>query len=296
MEVIKLIEASLSRNRDTIARVFDLETEDIYAQVQQYIHRNTLQWRQEKPVIDYSNPICRLAYIYMNVPIHAFLIEDILHQCEKHLTGLYTDEDKTINVCCLGGGPGSELIGFCAYLLKNRTSQQFNVDFLLIDLVKEWDEYWHSLKQTFDEYQQRTYGKKKNWPVTVHRSFIPLNSLNVSEFKNFSIRLAGINLFIFSYIVSELKSEMEKFFEVFDYLAKLSESGTFFLFIDRDQSEISQQLKTRLQVTNFTILEQEKHLHGSVDFALNELGEWYLKMESLPRRKYQAFFQLAVKN
>lgn len=294
MDFLKLIEASLSRNRDAIGRLLNLDNQEVYNRVQRYIKVNTQQWREEVPKIDYSNPICRLAYIYMNVPMHAYLIEQILADCSTDLSRLF-QTDQTINVCCLGGGPGSELIGFTSYLMKYKRGQQFDIDFLLIDLIKEWDEYWHSLKSTVDEYQRLQFGSRKTWPVNISRSFIPLDSLKLDDFTNFPLRLAGINMFIFSYLISEVKSEIENFFRVLDYLKSITSDTTLFLFIDRDQKEISNTLKLHLLAKDFKILKEKAHLRGKADFLLNDLGDWYVKLESLPRRNYQAFFQLAAK-
>ena len=243
MDLLGLIEVTLSNNRDSISKVLQLSHEQIYERVQLFITQNTIQWREERPLINYSDPICRLAYIYMNVPIHSFLIEHCLNHSSSHLKEVFQRNDNhDINLCAIGGGPGSELIGLSSYLIGQSESKQHHLDFLLIDFVKEWDESWHSLKRSVDDYQRSKIMERSKWPVAVNRSFIPINALVRKDFEGFSIRLGGINLFFLSYVFSELKHDVPAFKDTLSFIIGLAQPGTFFFFLDRDQAEIKRTL------------------------------------------------------
>jgi hypothetical protein len=65
--------------------------------------------------IDYSNAVKRFAYIYKYTVAHA----DYIMQIIKRNTELCELLDKkSIEVACLGGGPGSDLLGILKYLIQ----------------------------------------------------------------------------------------------------------------------------------------------------------------------------------
>jgi hypothetical protein len=296
MELLKVVEITLSNNRDVISRALGLSNEEVYKRVAAYIEHNSDQWQEHRPNINYADPICRLAYIYMNVPIHSYLIEHCLEQVSITINEVLDKEfGQEINICAVGGGPGSELVGLTSFLFKAKKSKKYHLDFLLVDLIKEWDESWHTLKQSINDYQRSIEIERSRWPVIINRSFIPLNALSKKDFEGFPIRLNGINLYFFSYVFSELRYDVEAFQKTFSYISSMSKSGTLFFFIDRSQTEVKNGLENLLHHAGLKILHEVPHLSGSVNFQLDLLKEWYLNLERLPRRTYKAFFVLAVK-
>src|SRR5687767_5983824 len=58
--------------------------------------------------IDYSHPLTRFAYVYAYVVSHAYLVYERIALSEA-LRELFTR--KRVMVSCVGGGPGSDLLG-----------------------------------------------------------------------------------------------------------------------------------------------------------------------------------------
>lgn len=296
MELLKLVEITLSNHRDVISKVLRLSHSEIYEKVQLFITENTLQWRKERPAINYADPICRLAYIYMNVPIHSYLIEHCLKAVANEIEATFQEaNDEDVNICAIGGGPGSELIGLTSYLIKQDHARQYHLDFLLIDFVKEWDESWHSLKKSIDDYQRSLFHERVKWRIAVNRSFIPINALERKDFEGFSIRLAGIKLYFFSYVFSELRHNIPAFTNTLSFIVELSLPGTLFFFLDRDQAAVKRKLKQITNDLDLQIKGEIPRLSGSVDLDLRALRDWHLNIERLPRRSYKSFFILAQK-
>uniref|UniRef100_UPI0040574C08 hypothetical protein n=1 Tax=Candidatus Electronema sp. TaxID=2698783 RepID=UPI0040574C08 len=64
--------------------------------------------------VDYTDPITRFAYIYCYVTSHANIIHKIIKSCNELKCLMGTAE--TVNMTCIGGGPGSDLLGVLKYL------------------------------------------------------------------------------------------------------------------------------------------------------------------------------------
>jgi len=200
--------------------MYNITHSTVYKNTEKFIRDNSTEWRKTTPNIDYENPFCRMAYLYMNVAIHSYLITTVFDIHASILKGAFSQND-VIKIGAFGGGPGSELLGTINFLEKNqKILGELSIDFLLIDTVREWDESWHSLKQGVDNYFRKKHGSNwRKWPILVNRSFLPLDATKVSDYSNFPTRFSDIDIYIFSYITSELKGETDNFSEVIDFLS-----------------------------------------------------------------------------
>lgn len=68
------------------------------------------------PVIDYANPAARIAYIFRYVTSHANMVYQIIDTCDELRKCL--DKSRVV-LTCVGGGPGSDLLGVLKYLEEN---------------------------------------------------------------------------------------------------------------------------------------------------------------------------------
>ncbi len=77
---------------------------------------------QELPygiTIDYSHPITRFAYLYSYVTAHAYTIYALIRDTSD-LGSLFNINQ--LRVCCLGGGPGSDLLGMLKFINTKKKS------------------------------------------------------------------------------------------------------------------------------------------------------------------------------
>jgi hypothetical protein len=95
--------------------------------------------------IDYSRPVTRFAYVYAYVSSHANLVYQIIPRSSA-LTELFKEE--TISVTCVGGGPGSDLLGILKYLESRKRKTQLNCQ--TYDAVTAWGETWEGLFENVD--------------------------------------------------------------------------------------------------------------------------------------------------
>lgn len=299
MDSLNVLQATLTQTCDAICRTHGIDRLEVFERTEAFIRENSEKWRDPHPNIDYENPFCRMAYIYMNVAVHAHLVERAITafpQIERVLRGKIDAHDE-LRVCALGGGPGSELLGLVGYLegLKFRGRTAY-LDFLLIDRIKEWDESWHALKHSVDKQLAIKFGRDRStWPVSVSRSFLPLDVTSVADFENFVTRFGGTDIFILSYLVSELKTSVVDFEEVLHLLVAKANDGALLLFIDRDEREVRETVLQIVLRHESLMFQDTIKQRGRLTADLAELGEWYIHMPSLPRQKWLAFFTLAKK-
>jgi hypothetical protein len=62
---------------------------------------------------DFSDPVARFAYVYSYVPAHAHWVHELL---EMSNDAAAVFDAKKVRVACIGGGPGSDLVGILKFL------------------------------------------------------------------------------------------------------------------------------------------------------------------------------------
>jgi len=294
---LKVLQGVLSQTRDVICGSYGLNKEEAFNNTQAFIEENSERWRLPEPNINYHDPFCRMAYLYMNVAVHATLVEKALssYPAFKKLIEERVKTSSELHICALGGGPGSELIGTVRYIQRlNLKGETAHLDFALIDRISEWDESWHALKNGVDSQLRGEYGKDRGkWPVSVSRSFLPLDATQASEFKNFATRFSDTDIFFLCYLVSELKGSINKLEQVINSLVKKASPNALILFIDRDERIVRENVQRIINQNPHLIEVKTVREKGGLEDNLEELGEWYINLPTLPRRKWMAFFTLA---
>lgn len=96
--------------------------------------------------IDYSDPVTRFAYIYRYVTAHADFVCQLLSSTGLGNRLFHSDEDeeaKKVSVTCVGGGPGSDLVGVLKFIERNRMEPALR--FMLLDREKLWSDAWYGV-------------------------------------------------------------------------------------------------------------------------------------------------------
>lgn len=95
--------------------------------------------------VDHSDITTRFAYIYRYVTCHANLVYQMV-KAAKPLRSLFDQE--RVKITCIGGGPGSEIIGILKYLLEVEKNPQLR--FILYDKEKVWGDCWNDVDDKLD--------------------------------------------------------------------------------------------------------------------------------------------------
>lgn len=171
------------------------------------------------PPIDYSDPITRFAYIYKYVPFHANIIYSIISRSEE-LQELF--QHSQIKTTCIGGGPGSDLLGILKYCMEINQSKRLS--FILFDREEAWAESWEDI------------GDKLDSDLRINSSFQRLDIIDEKSWSEKS-KYLNSNLYTMMYFLSEvyaLKDESSKFFN--HLFAEIPENSIV-LFIDNNSDE-----------------------------------------------------------
>ena len=104
---------------------------------------------------DFSDPATRFAYVFLYVPAHSHWLYELI---------TWSDEAKSIfdaqrlRMTCLGGGPGSDLVGVLKYMSKFDKAPAVFCE--IVDGCRQWKQTWSDLAYTLD------------WQTPVHTNYV----------------------------------------------------------------------------------------------------------------------------
>jgi hypothetical protein len=163
--------------------------------------------------INYSAPITRFAYIYRYVATHAFTTYALLKGVPE-LGSLFNMSQ--ISVSCLGGGPGSDLLGILKYIKSK------NKPITLKCRVYDREERWRESLSSVCNHLTSFY---------ILPTFRTLDVIDAETWNKYP-ELLDSNLFTMSFFISELCSRQEQAEDFFVSLFKNAKKFSLFLFID----------------------------------------------------------------
>jgi hypothetical protein len=228
--------------------------------------------------IDYSDSVKRFAYIYKYTVAHADYIMQLI-EGDKELRALLAN--KSIEVACLGGGPGSDLLGVLKYLIRTG-AKDLSLKCYIFDKERAWGDSWSDVAsqlnppfQVFPVFQQMDVTDSKTWAS--YQKFL------------------RADLFTLSYFLSEvwkIKDAAEPFFE---HCMSQMKSGSMMLFVDNNDSRFRDWFDEMAKKHGLVVV---KSAEGELCFSNNEekkdLGKYFDKF-GWPKRKSDAAWRIMKK-
>lgn len=229
--------------------------------------------------IDYSDGVKRFAYIYKYTVAHADYIMQLI-QGSKALRDLLAK--NSIEVACLGGGPGSDLLGILKYLIRTG-AKDLSLKCYIFDKERAWGDSWSDVAsqlkppfQVFPVFQQMDVTESKTWAS--YQKFL------------------RADLFTLSYFLSEvwkIKGAAEPFFE---HCMSQMKSGSMMLFVDNNDSRFRDWFDAMAKKHGLVV---DKSDEGELCFSNNEekkdLGKYFDKF-GWPKRKSDAAWRIMKKS
>jgi hypothetical protein len=229
--------------------------------------------------IDYSSPVARFAYIYKYTVAHADYIKQVI-EAQKELKDLFVRPD--VSVACLGGGPGSDLLGILKYMIKAKSNSALTC--YLFDRERAWGDSWSEVAKTlkatfplFPVFQQMDVTDKATW----------------DGYKKF----LHADLFTMSYFLSEVWSFQAQASAFFDHVFKQAKTDAIFLFIDNNdrKGEFPGWFETMAKTHGIAIVGSKScEMAFSVDEEKRDLDPYYTKFD-WPKRKSDVVVRIGVK-
>jgi hypothetical protein len=165
--------------------------------------------------IDYSDPITRFAYIYRYTAAHANMVYQFIRDTQD-LRNIF--DRPNISVSCVGGGPGSDLLGVLKFMEREGKSARLMCR--LYDREEAWGDSWEDvyekLKSTFGmgiSFRRLDVTEPVKWGATYNK-------------------LLETDLFTMIFFMSEVFSNKGDADSFFEYLFGNAKPGSFFLFVD----------------------------------------------------------------
>lgn len=174
--------------------------------------------KADRVPIDYASSISRFAYIYKYTVAHADYIKQLIQE-HKALRELFDKE--VLSVACLGGGPGSDLLGILKYMLQNGRKSALTC--YLFDRERAWGDSWSEVAK----------------PLKADFSLYPVfQQLDVTDQNTWGSyrKYLGADLFTLSYFLSEVWTFHAKAQPYFEYCFANAKDGAIFLFIDNNDA------------------------------------------------------------
>lgn len=164
-EIIKKI---LDRSIEHYSRREEMSILKIDEEITQHIEATSREhWNNADPNIDYDKPLCRLGYLFTHAGAQATLFERTIRLSEHLQALLKLKAQDNINICTVGGGPGTELLGLTKYLLTTQITL-CEITFTVLDGVPKWGETWdHLANESRDAFR-----KNISAPPLIHKSFL----------------------------------------------------------------------------------------------------------------------------
>ena len=190
--------------------------------------------KHDDPEIDYSNPLCRLGYLYRHAGVNATFFERILIDDQKLQSAVtHAIGRGDLNICSLGGGPGTEMLGIGKYLLTHGTEMPGRIDFTVLDNVHPWAETW---KELANHVERKLHGELGTSKPIVASSFLPFDVLDPTSYSNYTSMFKSVDILICNYLFSENKLNLDKAGQAVERLVHMTNPACVFAVIDRLES------------------------------------------------------------
>lgn len=222
-DAIELHVRTSGRSRDAVLKEINAHIDSTSSQ----------HWTNE-PEIEYDDPLCRLGYLYIHAAANATLFERVLAESDELSAILKQTAQNTLNVCALGGGPGTELLGLSKYFLRRpHRLPPRKITFTVIDKVSEWADTWSQLADAAEEQFRASMSQKGIERPNIAHMFLPLDVLDPLSYKNFTVHLSKADIIVFNYLFSENKTNLTQAQQAIEQLAKIASEDCVFVVIDR---------------------------------------------------------------
>lgn len=228
--------------------------------------------------IDYSDGVKRFAYIYKYTVAHADYIMQLI-QGSKELRDLLAKD--SIEVACLGGGPGSDLLGILKYLIK-AGAKDLSLKCYIFDKERAWGDSWSDVASVLES------------PFQLYPVFQQMDVTDSKTWASYQ-KFLRADLFTLSYFLSEvwkIKDSAEPFFE---HCLSQMKSGAMILFVDNNDSRFRDWFDGMAKKHGLVVV---KSAEGELCFSNHEektdLGKYFDKF-GWPKRKSDAAWRIMKK-
>jgi hypothetical protein len=174
--------------------------------------------------VDYSKPTAQVAYVYRTLPAHADWVFEALKTVPMTMQQLLSRGN--LKVACIGGGPGSDVLGVVKYV-ENSAYPRTRLNFVVLDREAGWNTPRQALMNTF------AGGR-------VRESYQHVDLVDAGKWTS-SWTFSDADIFTFSFLLSEVWCYNASG-AVTGFLTELinrAKSGALFVYVDNGGNEFT---------------------------------------------------------
>jgi len=228
--------------------------------------------------IDYTDPVTRFAYVYKYVTSHANIVCQII-EGSTELTDLL--RQGRFSVTCIGGGPGSDLLGILKHVLSNGARPVLRCT--LLDGETTWADCWSDVDEKLSD------------QLLVKTSFQTFDVTNERTWATTS-KYLDADLITMIYFMSEVYSQRKFADSFFSNLFGNVSSGTLFLYVDNNSPEFYKWFDALAAANGLEVLQSSEGRMGIADLEeeKKDLGEYFTRL-GVPKLKPNIAYRVCRK-
>lgn len=226
--------------------------------------------------IDYRDPITCFAYLYCYVTAHANIVSQLIRDSSE-LSSIF-DSEK-VRVSCIGGGPGSDLLGILRFMRLESKSTILRCG--IYDRQKAWRDSLGTVCNSFD----------LTLPLSPYFRVLDVTAPEAcTEYQE----LFEADLFTMSFLLSELYSNRTKANAFFEMLFQKARTGALFLILDNSYSKFHNWFDYLIRTNGLKIL----HANQAKFCTRSDIGylEYYRRiLDHNPKTHASAAYRICCK-
>lgn len=232
---IDLIRRVLEEAVETYASANGMAISEVLGAIREHIDATAREHQKDEPDIRYQDALCRLGYLYRHATANATLFELVLNESGEMRALLRQCAGQRLNICAVGGGPGTELLGLAKYLLQHPSRFPRKITFTLLDSVPQWAETWQQLADAVEAELQGAMEEDEDITTcpTIAPAFLPLDVLDGNSYRSYAYQFRGAQVVVFNYLFSENKARLADARGAVEQLFAMAPQGSIFVVIDR---------------------------------------------------------------
>lgn len=172
---------------------------------------------------DFSNPVIRFAYVYTYVPAHAHWVSELIKWSDEAKNIFESDK---VRIACIGGGPGSDLVGMLKYL-DERSGDMPAIFCEIADGCELWKRTWSDIGFALD------------LPVRLNTDYVT-HCVGKPDVWSHPVQFQKSDLLSMNFFVSEIAHLGDPAWEYIEEVLKRAKPGAVLLFNDNNDSRFFQ--------------------------------------------------------
>ena len=253
------------------------------------------------PEIPFECLVYRSAYLYEYASANAFAVEAVLNDDAEDqglISGLLTSK-LPISLCCLGGGPGSEILGVAKWIVRQQLGTT-QLEVVIIDKCLEWRNQWKSVRDTLNtNFSAGSSISAQRRRLVVPKGFVKVDVID-PESAQLPPLVHGFDLYVVSYVVSHIYTDygLSQFCKFMRSVIDSAPKGSKFLFIDRREPDWQTSVATLLGYPGIEISGpyfSSKDSPGDSQEEKTDLGVLFEHLNRFPRLGWDIFWVVGTK-